>query len=209
MSRDAPRRTRLYQAVPERTRTFRISTTGRVGPARWWLVRCYDDVETLRRHSAAYHPGVDFSECYGCCQTFDRVEDGVKRWGHNGYGGVIRYALPHLTSEIAAHELLHTAVATYRMTVHPDVRLGRGSANGRSNSPTCTASCTRRSRSATTRCWPGILTDVNGEVRDAVQALARRAFRRRPKDRSSHVPHVRPHPRLGQDAPAGVAPLRR
>lgn len=108
------------------TRSFRIVTNSQRHERRWWRVRLYDDVTALRTAAARYDPGVDFSECYGCCQTFAWIDDDGRRWGRNGYGGVIRYSALHLTGEIAAHELVHAAVATYRMVVRPDVRLGRG-----------------------------------------------------------------------------------
>lgn len=109
-----------------RPESFRISTTDRIG-RRWWWVRLYHDVESLRRAAAAYAPGVDFSECYGVCQAARWYDEaGAAHWGRGSFGGVIRYALPHLTGEIAAHELGHAALATYRGVVVLDPRFGRG-----------------------------------------------------------------------------------
>lgn len=109
------------------TRTFTIATD-RVGPRRWWLVRIHDSLDELRRAAARYHPGVDFSTCEGCCHAASWVDDGGRhvRYGKRGYAGVIRLADGRLTGEVVAHELLHAAVATYRMNVAADVRLGRG-----------------------------------------------------------------------------------
>ncbi len=108
-------------------RAFRIATTGRIGRRVWWMVRLYDDVATLRAHASNYDPAADFSECYGVCHHARYHDDnGSLRPGPKGYGGVIRYSLPHLTGEIAAHELAHAALATYRMVVADNPRFGTG-----------------------------------------------------------------------------------
>ena len=109
------------------TDTFRIATTGQTGPRRWWIVRIHQNVAALRRAATAYHPGVDFTDCLGCCHTAGWYDtDGTIRGGRGGYAGIIRLAHGHLTPAIITHELVHAAVATYRLTVNPDVRLGRG-----------------------------------------------------------------------------------
>lgn len=108
--------------------SFTIST-GIGGTRRWWTVRIHPDVEHLRRAARRYHPTVDFSECAGACQAavwLDYSTGEFARYGANGYAGVIRFALPYVTGEVVAHELLHAAVATYRMNFEADVRLGEG-----------------------------------------------------------------------------------
>lgn len=105
-------------------RSFTIATD-RVGPRRWWLVRIHATLEGLRAAASAYHPGVDFSQCYGACHTALWDTGHGQRYGQRGYAGIIRFAASHITGEIAAHELVHAAVATYRMQVREDVRLGR------------------------------------------------------------------------------------
>jgi hypothetical protein len=109
------------------THTFTIATD-RVGPRRWWLVRVHDNLDELRRAASAYHPDVDFSQCWGCCHAAVWLDQDGKlvRYGHRGYAGVLRFAADHLTGEVVAHELVHAAVATYRMNIAQDVRLGRG-----------------------------------------------------------------------------------
>jgi hypothetical protein len=108
------------------TTSFTISTD-RVGCRRWWLVRVYDDVEAMRRAGAAYDPSVDFSQCYACCQAAVWRDDtgAIVRFGAYGYAGVIRFCSKMMTSEVVAHELVHAAVAVYRMNVVEDVRLGK------------------------------------------------------------------------------------
>lgn len=99
------------------------------GTRRWWTVRIHPDVEHLRRAARRHHPSVDFSECAGVCQAAVWVDYGtgeLTRYGANGYAGIIRLAPPYVTGAIVAHELLHAAVATYRMNVDSDVRLGEG-----------------------------------------------------------------------------------
>ncbi len=108
------------------THSFTITTSGDRGPRRWWWVRIYPDVDAMRAAANRCSPGTDFSQAYGVCQTARwRTETGGLRYGLRGYSGIIRLAEPHVTAEIAAHELVHAAVATYRMTVNNDVRLGR------------------------------------------------------------------------------------
>jgi hypothetical protein len=107
------------------TRSFTIGT-GRVGPRRWWIVRIHDTVEKLRAAATGYAPGVDFTECYGCCHAAGWIDHtGTRRHGLRGYAGIIRLADGYVTAEIVTHELVHAAVATYRMQVREDVRLGR------------------------------------------------------------------------------------
>ncbi len=107
------------------TRSFTIATSGRTSPRRWWRVRIYPTVEQLRAAAHRCQPGTDFSQACGVCHTARwRTETGL-RYGHRGYAGIIRLAETHLIGEIVGHELLHAAVATYRMTISQDVRLGR------------------------------------------------------------------------------------
>lgn len=97
------------------------------GARRWWRVRIHRSVDELRRAAARYAPGTDFSECYGCCHHavwVDGGSGGFARYGCNGYAGVIRFAPPYVTGEVVAHELVHAAVAAYRMNIARDVRLG-------------------------------------------------------------------------------------
>lgn len=107
--------------------SFTITTTWG-GTRRWWIVRIHPDVENLRRAAARYHPGMDFSETAGVCQAAIWIDDDGEyvRYGENGYAGVIRFAPPFIVGEIVAHELLHAAVATYRMTFDRNVHLGQG-----------------------------------------------------------------------------------
>lgn len=108
------------------TTSFTIATD-RVGPRRWWIVRIHPDLDALRTAAAAYHPGTDFGDCHACCHAYVWVHpDGQHERGSGGYAGIIRFAATHLTGELIAHELVHAAVATYRMNVAGDVRLGRG-----------------------------------------------------------------------------------
>lgn len=107
------------------TRSFTIATSGQTSPRRWWWVRIYPTVEQLRAAATRSSPGTDFGQAYGVCHTARWWTETGLRYGKRGYAGVIRLAQPHLTGEIVGHELLHAAVAVYRMTINPDVRVGR------------------------------------------------------------------------------------
>lgn len=106
--------------------SFTIATTIG-GTRRWWVVRIHPDVEHLRRAARRFTRGDDFSEAAGVCHAAlwrDRRTREFLRYGENGYAGVIRLAPPYITGEVVAHELLHAAVATYRMNFTVDVHLG-------------------------------------------------------------------------------------
>lgn len=112
-------------------RRFVISTE-RVGPRRWCWVVVHPDLEHFRAaaNRTAPHHGVGFWEgCLGCFQPVSYRErhvngEWIGRWPANGYAGALRLAEGHVTSEIVAHELMHAALAVYRMNVRGDVRLG-------------------------------------------------------------------------------------
>lgn len=115
-------------------RSFRISTE-RIGPRRWWLVVIHDTLTELQDAAHRYRPemGRDWwTDCYGCCHPTTRqahtAADGTVTYSEpvSGYAGMIRYTTEQLTDELVTHELMHAAVATYRMNVCADVRLGRG-----------------------------------------------------------------------------------
>lgn len=108
--------------------SFTIATTWG-GIRRWWIVRIHPDVEHLRRAASRWHPGEDFTDTAGVCQAAIWLDDETgefARYGERGYAGVIRLAPPYITGETVAHELMHAAVATYRMTFDKDVYLGQG-----------------------------------------------------------------------------------
>ncbi|MER5608366.1 hypothetical protein AB0F93_00220 [Micromonospora tulbaghiae] len=118
--------------APDRVRRFRIHTSGRIGPPRWWWVVVHPGVEELRaagdawlRRQGAY---ADLSDAVGLCQPVGWMEyeesPRERHYPASGYAGVVRLAVGEVTAEIVAHELVHAAVATYRMNVRPDVRLG-------------------------------------------------------------------------------------
>ncbi len=109
------------------TRTFTISTSGNTGPRRWWMVRIHPTLAALRAAAAAYDPRTDFTTSYGVCHTamwVDAFTGAATRFGARGYAGLIRLAATAMTGENVAHELLHAAVAVYRMNHSQEVCLG-------------------------------------------------------------------------------------
>jgi hypothetical protein len=109
----------LQSGTVNMTRSFPIRTS-RIGPARWLWVRIHPDLETLRAAAHRLRPGEDFAACYGCVHPVAGPPP------VNGFAGVVRFALTHLTGDIVAHELVHAALAVYRLNVSADVRLGAG-----------------------------------------------------------------------------------
>lgn len=108
-------------------RTFTIATSGDYGTRRWWLVRIHPTLAALRASAAAYDPRTDYTTSYGVCHTamwVDTVTGAATRYGGRGYAGLIRLAATALTGATIAHELLHAAVAVYRMNHHQQVYLG-------------------------------------------------------------------------------------
>lgn len=119
-------------------RSFRIATEP-AGPGRgtWWHVRIYDTEHELQDAAHRYHvangawPDRDsWAGVAGCVQTALWREQTAGTWKQvlpaNKLLGVIRLSRTHLTVEVLAHECLHAALATYRMLVKRDVRLGVG-----------------------------------------------------------------------------------
>lgn len=115
-------------------RSLRIATEP-AGPGRgtWWWVRIYDTPAELRDAAHRHHPWngprATWDRVDGCCQAApyrERIADGT--WQQilprNKQLGVIRLTRTRLTIEVCAHETLHAALATYRMLVRRDVRLG-------------------------------------------------------------------------------------
>jgi len=106
-------------------RSFTISTTGDNGPRRWWWVRIHDTLPALRAAAMAYSSTEQFSDCYACVQVKRWCDPAGRYWyPDSGYCGVMRFAAGHIGGEIAAHELLHAALAIYRIDVDPDAQLG-------------------------------------------------------------------------------------
>lgn len=111
-------------------RSFAIST-GHVAPRRWCWVRIHDTVEDLRSAKARLNPAYADPEfdplVFACWQptSYLRSADGSVEWPSNGYAGLIRLAQGHVAAEIVAHELVHAALAVYRMNVKTDARFGR------------------------------------------------------------------------------------
>lgn len=115
-------------------RTFRISTD-RIGPRRWWIVRVHDTADQFEdaAHRHRPHHGRDWwTGCRGCCHPVTQrlivASDGTAQYVEpaSGYAGVLRFIEDWLTPEVVTHELMHAALATYRMNVCSDVRLGTG-----------------------------------------------------------------------------------
>jgi hypothetical protein len=114
--------------MPQR---FRI-TTDHIGPRRWCWVVIHPNVGHFHAaaiRTAPHHDRGWWNGCLGCFQPVtyrEREVDGtwVGRWPANGYAGVLRLIDGHVTAEIVAHELVHAALAVYRMNVRGDVRLG-------------------------------------------------------------------------------------
>ncbi len=111
-------------------RRFRISTTGRVGPPRWWWVIIHESLKEMR-HAGARWPHnseTDFGEAEGLCQPINWWENddepGIRYYPETGYAGVLRFVTDHIHAEIVAHELVHAAVAVYRMNCSSDACLG-------------------------------------------------------------------------------------
>lgn len=112
---------------PERTFTIGTSTSWS-GPRRWWTVKIYPNLTSLRAASARFDPTTDFSRCYACCQTQMFIVDadtGERRFGHRGYTGVLRFSRTELRSDLITHELLHAAMSIYRINFSRDIRLGK------------------------------------------------------------------------------------
>lgn len=111
------------------SRWFTIATSGRPesGLRRWWFIAIHPDLGDLRDAATRRSPWHDFRDAVGVCQPTQYAQNsltGEYRYPLGGYAGIIRFAEGHITSEIVAHELLHAAVAVYRMNRHRDVRLG-------------------------------------------------------------------------------------
>lgn len=109
-------------------RSFAISTD-RIGPKRWWIVRVHPTVDELRQVARRYRPDSHaWVDAWGVCQpTSYRIDgDGTRRYPSNGFAGVIRLTDELFTAEIVAHELVHAALATYRMNVTHRADLGEG-----------------------------------------------------------------------------------
>lgn len=113
-------------------RRFRITTTGRVGPPRWWWVIVHGSLEQMRRAAIRWpytdDTAEDLAEALGLCQPMgwweNDDEPGVRYYPETGYAGVLRFTVGHTGPEIVGHELVHAAVATYRMNVSSDACLG-------------------------------------------------------------------------------------
>lgn len=110
-------------------RRFTIAAN-RVGPRRWCRVHIHDTVKQLRaaaHRTSPWHGRGWWDDCLGCFQPspvrMDAVTGQVRE---TAYAGVLRLAEERLTAEIVAHELVHAALAIYRMNVHPNVHLGNG-----------------------------------------------------------------------------------
>ncbi len=105
---------------------FAIATGERGStPRRWFWVRVHRTAAELQEAAYRLHPGTGrafWRDCEGCCQAM--VPDEAGGYPANGYAGIIRLTVATYTAEVVAHELLHAAVAVYRMNVCPDVRLG-------------------------------------------------------------------------------------
>jgi hypothetical protein len=106
--------------------SFAISTGDRYPPRRWFRVRVHATAQELQEAAYKLDPGSGrefWNECEGCCQA---VLLGGDKQGYprNGYAGIVRFASDTFTAEVVAHELVHAAVAVYRMNVCHDVRLG-------------------------------------------------------------------------------------
>lgn len=114
-------------------RRFRIATSGEVGPARWWWVVIHPDLDAMRAAARAWcgdvYPDEFWEDTAGLCQPVGwwEPEDDprVRHYPESGYAGVIRFAAGHVDAAVVAHELVHAAVAVYRMNCCPDVRLGQ------------------------------------------------------------------------------------
>lgn len=109
-------------------RSFVIRST--FGRPRWWRVVIHDTVAELREAAFRHRPWLGrehWDGVEGCCHPAGRnYDDGRRSYPRNGYCGIVRLAAPSLTSEIAAHELVHAAAATLRTHGVGDIRLGDG-----------------------------------------------------------------------------------
>ena len=113
-------------------RRLRIRTTDRVGPSRWWWVIVHDSLEEMRRAGGRWPHNqtteAELAEATGMCQPINwwenDAEPGVRYYPDTGYAGAVRFTAGYVSPEIVAHEIVHAAVATYRMNCSADACLG-------------------------------------------------------------------------------------
>lgn len=104
------------------TRQLRISTD-RTGQPRWWQVTIHPTVEAL--HTALRQRGIDPTNTFAHTQPASyRTTPAGCLYPADGFAGDIRYAHHWMTPQIVAHELVHAALATYRMTDTRNADLG-------------------------------------------------------------------------------------
>lgn len=101
-------------------RSFTIATSH---AKRWWRVTIHPDVQQLRdtlRERGINHAnpwGYDRPTLWAYTQpaSYVRGPSGCL-YPDDGFAGDLFFAEPYVTPEIVAHELVHAAVATLRMT---------------------------------------------------------------------------------------------
>lgn len=98
---------------------------------RWWWVIIHPTLAAMQAAGVAW-PWTDEDDLSGAealCQPVGwwELEDDptVRHYPDSGYAGVIRFARDYVHAENVAHELVHAAIATYRMNCASDVRLGQ------------------------------------------------------------------------------------
>lgn len=113
---------------------FKVAT-GYTAPRRWFWVRIYDSVDSLRAVANRWAvwsngSGGEYDDCVGCVQEVvpmipawyaeddqDCLPSMGLEWPADGFAGVIRLSYEWLTTEIIAHEVTHAAVTVFRMNV--------------------------------------------------------------------------------------------
>lgn len=101
------------------------------GPKRYVRIYLYDTVEELRKAASRFHyeaPDSDTNKASGIftppTQHFKYAKDGSETdLTDPHYGGMIRLARGHLTTEVIAHECIHAACAIYRLDITKSVVL--------------------------------------------------------------------------------------
>jgi len=111
-------------------------------PERWFWVRIYDSVESLRKVANRVSEmrggrGQEYDDCLGCVQEvaplinadlhdpadMDYLPQSALHWPENGFAGVIRFSKDWLTTEIISHEVTHAALVMFRMNIAMRPRL--------------------------------------------------------------------------------------